>query len=147
MKLHVICTSKIMTRSCHNSAHATTAQQCAQLSSAVCQDSSVSAYSLVPSCAKEPGHWFNMKMPPYQDRKSHCRDRTILRPSYLPNENSYTGKMTSLCWIKTLQAQWWQYSGLGYIQDQYLKCWSARPRIYCRSLGFHNYKQVSLFHL
>ena len=34
-----------------------------------------------------------------QDMKSHCRDETILRPSYLHNGISYTGKMASLYWI------------------------------------------------
>ena len=37
----------------------------------------------------------NKKMSSYQYRKSHCGDKTILRPSYLHNEISYTGKMTS----------------------------------------------------
>ena len=45
------------------------------------------------------GPWFNMKMSSYQYRKSHCGDKTILRPSYLHNGISYTGKMTSLYWI------------------------------------------------
>ena len=49
---------------------------------------------------KEPGPWFNIKMTSYQDRKSHCGDKTILRPSYLHNGTSYTGKMTSLYWIR-----------------------------------------------
>ena len=48
----------------------------------------------------EPGPRFNIKMSSYQYRKSHCGDKTILRPSYLHNEISYTGKMTSLYWIK-----------------------------------------------
>ena len=30
----------------------------------------------------------------------HCGDKTILRPSYLHNEISYTGKRTSLYWIR-----------------------------------------------
>ena len=34
--------------------------------------------------------------------KSHCGDKTILRPSYLHNGISYTGKMTSLYWIAAL---------------------------------------------
>ena len=38
-------------------------------------------------------------MSSYQYRKSHCGDKTILRPSYLHNGISYTGKMTSLYWI------------------------------------------------
>ena len=43
-----------------------------------------------------PGPWFSIKMPSYQYRKSHCGDKTILRPSYLHNGISYTGKMASL---------------------------------------------------
>ena len=49
-----------------------------------------------------PGGWFNKKMLSYQYRKSHCGDKTILRPSYLHNGISYTGKMTSLYWIRVL---------------------------------------------
>ena len=45
------------------------------------------------------GGWFNIKMASYQYRKSHCGDKTILRPSYLHNGISYTGKTTSLYWI------------------------------------------------
>ena len=45
------------------------------------------------------GLWFNKKMSSYQYRKSHCGDKTILRPSYLHNGISYTGKTTSLYWI------------------------------------------------
>ena len=45
-----------------------------------------------------PEPWFNIKMS-YQSRKSHCGDKTILRPSYLHNGLSYTGKTTSLYWI------------------------------------------------
>ena len=43
-----------------------------------------------------PGPWFNIKMSSYQYRKSHCGDKTILRPSYLHNGVSYTGKTPSL---------------------------------------------------
>ena len=50
-----------------------------------------------------PGPWFNIKMPSYQYRKSHCEDKTILRPSYLHNGISYTGKTTSAYWIGTLR--------------------------------------------
>ena len=49
---------------------------------------------------KSPGDWFIIKMPSYQHRKSHCGDKVILWPSYLHIGISYTGKMTSLCWIK-----------------------------------------------
>ena len=41
-------------------------------------------------------------MPTYQYSKSHCGDKTILRPSYLHNRISYTGKPTSLCWYRAL---------------------------------------------
>ena len=51
-----------------------------------------------------PGPWFNIKMTSYQYRKSHCGDKTILRPSYLHNGISYTGKTTSLYWIRALDA-------------------------------------------
>ena len=49
---------------------------------------------------KGTGPWFNIKMPSYRYRKSHCGDKTILRPSYLHNGISYTGKKTSLYWIR-----------------------------------------------
>ena len=38
-----------------------------------------------------------------QYRKFHCRDKKIVRSSYLHNGISYTGKMTSLYWIRALQ--------------------------------------------
>ena len=51
-----------------------------------------------------PGGWFNLTMPSYQYKKSHCGDKTILRPSYLHNGISYTGKMTSLYRIRAQDA-------------------------------------------
>ena len=47
------------------------------------------------------GPWFNIKMPSYQFRKSHCGDKTVIRLSYLHIGISYTGKMASLYWIGT----------------------------------------------
>ena len=41
-------------------------------------------------------------MTSYQYSKTHCGDTTKLRPSYLHNGISYTGKMTSLYWIRAL---------------------------------------------
>ena len=38
--------------------------------------------------------WFNINMPSYQYSKSHCGHKTILRPSYLHNRISNTGKKT-----------------------------------------------------
>ena len=52
---------------------------------------------------KQPGAWFNIKMLSYQYGKSHCGDKTILRPSYLHNRISYTGEKASLYWNRT---QW-----------------------------------------
>ena len=48
------------------------------------------------------GPRFNIKMTSYWYRKSHCGHKTILRPSYLHNGISYTGKTTSLYWIRAL---------------------------------------------
>ena len=47
--------------------------------------------------------WFNIKLLSYQYRESHCRDKTILRSSYLHNGISYTGKMALLYWIRALE--------------------------------------------
>ena len=59
----------------------------------------VTAEASAQSLYKESVGWFNIKMSSYQYRKSHCGDKTILRPSYLHNGISYTGKMTSSYWI------------------------------------------------
>ena len=50
----------------------------------------------------QTGPWFNIKMLSYQQRKSHCGDKTILRPSYIHNKVSYSGKTTSWYWIRVL---------------------------------------------
>ena len=52
-----------------------------------------------------PGPWLNIKMPSYQYRKSHCGDKTAVRSSYFHNGISYTGKMTSLYWIRALEVR------------------------------------------
>ena len=44
----------------------------------------------------DPGPRFNIKMPSYRYRKSHCGDKTVVRSSYLHNGISFTSKMTSL---------------------------------------------------
>ena len=49
---------------------------------------------------KKSGPRFNIKMSSYQYRKSHCGDKTVVRSSYLHNGISYTGKMSSLYWIR-----------------------------------------------
>ena len=57
-----------------------------------------------------PGGRINIKMSSYQHRKSHYGDKTILRPSYLHNGISYTGKMSSLYWIRAQQVVHFQIS-------------------------------------
>ena len=54
------------------------------------------------SLVTDPGPRFNIKMLSYQYRKSHCGDKTVVRSSYLHNGISYTGKMSSLYWIRAL---------------------------------------------
>ena len=49
---------------------------------------------------QDPGSRFNIKMLSHQYRKSHCGDKTVLRLSYLHKGISYTGKKTSLYWIR-----------------------------------------------
>ena len=61
-----------------------------------------SAKMAKPQIQLGSGPWFNKKMSSYQYRKYHCRDETILRPSYLHNGISYTGKMTYFYWIRPL---------------------------------------------
>ena len=48
----------------------------------------------MPKIWRQAGPRFNNKMTSYQYRKSHCGDKKILRPSYLHNGISYTGKTT-----------------------------------------------------
>ena len=69
-------------------------------------------------------------MTSYQYRKSHCGDKTVLWPSYLHNRISYTGKMSSLYWIRaqvnnSIECYQWSISiGLdnGLAPNQ---CWSS----------------------
>ena len=53
-----------------------------------------------------PGGWISIKMSPYQYRKFHCGDKTILRLFYLHNGIFYTDKITSLYWIRALGCKW-----------------------------------------
>ena len=59
------------------------------------------SYSIPGVCSlwSTPGPWFNIKMLSYQYRKSNYGDKTVVRSSYLHNDISYTGKMTSFYWI------------------------------------------------
>ena len=51
-----------------------------------------------------PGPQFIIKMSSYQYRKPHWGDKTVVRLSYLHNGISYTGKTTSLYWIRALES-------------------------------------------
>ena len=70
----------------------------------------------VNAYAWKPGDRINIKVSSYhQYRNFHCGDKTILRPSYLHNEISYTDKMTSLYWIR---AQHFFFSNLVPMQTK-----------------------------
>ena len=66
----------------------------------------VYSFELIHAAIWPPGGWINIKMSSYQYRKSHCGDKTILRPSHLHNGIYYTGKTTSLYWIWALDLSW-----------------------------------------
>ena len=53
----------------------------------------------VSTCCRS-GSWFNIKMISDQYRKSCCGNKMISRPSYLHKGISFTGKTTSLYWIR-----------------------------------------------
>ena len=63
-------------------------------------------YHLSRRLLKRSGLRFNIKMPSYQDRKSHCGDKTVVRSAYLHNGVSYTGKTTFSYWIRVLGDLW-----------------------------------------
>ena len=63
-----------------------------------------------------PGPRFNIKATSYQYRKSYCGDKTILRPSYFHNKIFFTGKMTSLYWIKA-QDEFRNKQAAGWTED------------------------------
>ena len=66
----------------------------------------------------DTGPWFNIEMSSYQYRKSHCGDKTVVRSSYLHNEISYTGKMSSLYWIRALVVKPTATSSIRYSQSR-----------------------------
>ena len=79
-----------------------------------------------------PGPRFDIKMTSYQYRKSHCGDKTILRPSYLHNGISYTGKTTSLYWIRALVCcDLFQYGWIKTSQRIPVICLPIYLRHYC----------------
>ena len=59
-------------------------------------------HSIIITINLRLGPRFNIKISSYQYRKSHCGDKTVVRSSYLHDGISYTGKTTSLYWIRAL---------------------------------------------
>ena len=86
-------------------------------------------------CSETPGGWFNIKMPSYQYRKSHCGEKTIVRSSYLHNGISYTGRMASLYWIGALclfcACEWRYYM---YIISHWFNPSLAQSRLKCEAV-------------
>ena len=52
------------------------------------------------TCNLWPWDWFNIKMSSHPYSKSHRENKKILLPSYLHNDISFAGIMTSLYWIR-----------------------------------------------
>ena len=76
----------------------------------------------------EPGGWFYIKMPSYQYRKSHCWDKTILRPSYLLRR-SYDRRISTMGFPILVRRQLYTESG-PWLQLPLQMAWllkSARP--------------------
>ena len=71
-------------------------------------------------------------MPSCQYRKPHCGDKTILRQSYIHNWISYTGRMTSLYWIRA-QVISIHHNDLLLVEFQFQKkkCWNSNANT-CR---------------
>ena len=69
----------------------------------------------------ETAHWFSIKIQFYVYRKSHFRDKTVVRSSYLHNVISYTGKMPSSYWIGTLGSSFLSMSKQGFSQWEMLQ--------------------------
>ena len=72
------------------------------------------------------GPRFNIKMTSYQYRKSHCGDKTVVRPSYLHNGISYTGKIASLYWISALSLSSTNYKGVKLLGYTYYSIYKIR---------------------
>ena len=56
---------------------------------------------------QRPGPWFNIKMSSFQNRKSHCGDKTVVRPPYLQSGISYAGQVVSVYWISPPTHKWY----------------------------------------
>ena len=102
-----------------------------------------------------PGLWFNIKMPPYQCRKSHCGDKIVLRSSYLHNGISFTSKMTSFILNRCPSYFSWHWDDHidGLVQERRnssalameLRLSCTNPSIYASASGATLKNMVKLF--
>ena len=72
---------------------------------------------------QDPGGCFHVKMSSYQYRNSHCGDKTILRPSYLHNGISFTGKTASLHWIRAQESTLVRHQSAWIDRLTYIDAW------------------------
>ena len=63
-------------------------------------DGELFIHTCMTSPVKRAGPRFNIKISSYLYRKAHCGDKTVVRSSYLHDGIYYTGKKTSLYWIR-----------------------------------------------
>ena len=97
-------------------------------------------------CGLIPGPRFNIKITSHPYRKSHCGDKTIVRLSYLHSGISYTGKMTSLYWIRRwpligcywIQLVWWAFISLGWQMTKSLRPSDSYMRQKLTIIGSNN---------
>ena len=74
------------------------------------------------------GPRFNIKMTYFQYKKSRCGDKTVVTSSYLYNEISNTGKMTSLYW----SGPWSLFIDASRRSKYISHCWATHFNIgYC----------------
>ena len=93
------------------------------------------------------GPWFNIKMSSYQYRKSHYGDKTIVRSSYLHNGISYTGKMTSLYWIRAKRSSY-LHNGISYTGKMTSLYWIRAQGIFSQKTSHSPHGQgMVLLHL
>ena len=82
-------------------------------------------------------------MSSYQDRKSHCGDKTVVRSSYLHNGISYTGKMSSLYWIRALAYHLCQSQTVTLVFDPWP--WkTSQPRVLSLPICVPNFRASHL---
>ena len=80
-------------------------------------------------------------MSSYQYRKSHCGDKTVVRSFYLQNGISYTGKMTSLYWIRALL-----WCSMGSYNLVNLSCVTTAKTVQCPAITWVSDVLVSVEH-